>query len=147
SAIERIEVYRGSSPLTLGPAGAGGAINLVTAGTPARRRARIARGAFGTWEAAADAGAGSTGLSGLVHAGYQRSRGDFTFPDDNGTPFNPDDDSLSTRINNRFSAATLFASGAWLPAPRWRLAAGGELFDKAQGVPGLDVVPARDTHL
>src|SRR5262245_12144724 len=147
TAIERVEVYRGSSPLELGPAGPAGAINLVTASSPGRRTARVAGGSFGTWEAAADAGAGNERLSGLVHAGYQRSRGDFRYPDDNGTPFNPDDDSLSTRVNNRFSAGSLLASGAFRPDGRWRLGAHADLFDKAQGVPGIGAVPAYQTHL
>ena len=147
TAVERVEVYRGSSPLDLGPAGAGGAVNLVTASSPGRRRLRIAGGAFGTVEVAADAGASHHDLAGAIHAGYQRSRGDFTYPDDNGTPFNPDDDSLSTRQNNQFTAGSLLASGTWRPAAGWTLAAGADLFAKAQGVPGTGAVPALETHL
>lgn len=150
SAVERVEIYRGSSPLELGPAAPGGAINLVTVSSldaSNRGRARIAGGAFGTWEAAGDAEARRGRLSGAIHAGVQRSRGDFTYPDDNGTPFNPDDDSTSTRQNNHFSAATLLASGTWRPAQGWRLGARADLFEKAQGVPGLGAVPAFETHL
>ena len=147
SAIERVEVYRGSSPLDLGPAAPGGAVNLVTLSSPGRARARIAGGAFGTWEASADAGAHRAGLLGAIHAGVQRSRGNFTYPDDNGTPFNPDDDSTSVRQNNHFTAATLLASGTWRPGARWRLGARADLFGKAQGVPGLGAVPALETHL
>src|SRR5262245_23613830 len=146
-AIEKVEIYRGSSPLELGPAGAAGAINLVTASSHERRRARIAGGSFGTWEATGDAGAGDDRLSGWIHAGYQRSRGDFTYRDDNGTPFNPDDDGLSTRENNRFDAGSLLASGSYQPDDRWRLGAHLDLFDKAQGVPGIGAVPAYQTHL
>lgn len=146
-AIERVEVYRGSSPLELGPAGAAGAINLVTASPGGRRGARIAGGSFGTWEATADAGAGGDRLSGLIHAGYQRSRGDFTYRDDNGTPFNPDDDGLSTRENNHFVSGTMLANAGWRPDERWRLAAHLDVFDKAQGVPGIGAVPAYQTHL
>jgi iron complex outermembrane receptor protein len=147
SAIERVEVYRGSSPLELGPAGAAGAINLVTASQRGHRGARIAGGSFGTWEATGDAGAGDDQLSGLIHAGYQRSRGDFTYRDDNGTPFNPDDDGLSTRENNHFASGSLLATGTWRPDERWRLVAHLDGFDKAQGVPGIGAVPAYQTHL
>lgn len=147
SAIERVEVYRGSSPLELGLAGAAGAINLVTSTQGGRRSARIAGGSFGTWEATGDAGAGDDRLSGLIHAGYQRSRGDFTYLDDNGTPFNPDDDGLSTRENNRFASGSLLANATWRPDERWRLGAHLDLFDKAQGVPGIGAVPAYQTHL
>ncbi|MGH7731520.1 MAG: TonB-dependent receptor, partial [Candidatus Eiseniibacteriota bacterium] len=34
TAIERIEVYRGSAPLALGPAAPGGAVNVVTLASP-----------------------------------------------------------------------------------------------------------------
>jgi iron complex outermembrane receptor protein len=147
TAIERIEVYRGLSPLGFGAASPGGAINLVTTSSPGLRELRLARGAFGTWEARAG-GAGQRGaLTGRVHAGYQGSRGDFRYPDDNGTPFNLDDDSLSTRVNNRFDAAAVLASLAWQPGPGWRLAAREDLFRKAQGIPGLGAVPAYASHL
>src|SRR5262249_47711289 len=85
-AAGKVEIYGGSSPLELGRAGAAGAITLVPASSHERRRARIAGGSFGTWEATGDAGAGDDRLSGWIHAGYQRSRGDFTYRDDNGTP-------------------------------------------------------------
>ncbi|MEK7824284.1 MAG: TonB-dependent receptor [Candidatus Eisenbacteria bacterium] len=147
TAIERIEVYRGLSPLGLGAAAPGGAINLVTTSSPELRALRLARGAFGTWEARAGAGGHHGPLSGLLHAGYQGSRGDFRYPDDNGTPFNPDDDSLSTRVNNRFDAATLLARLAWRPGPGWHVSAREDLFRKAQGVPGLGAVPAYASSL
>ncbi len=147
TAIERIEVYRGSAPLGLGLAAPGGAINLVTVASPELRAGRVMRGAFGTWEARGSAGGRRGPLSGLFHAGHQRSRGDFRYPDDNGTPFNPDDDSLSTRVNNRFASTSLLGSAVWRAAPGWRLGARADLFHKAQGVPGLGAVPAWDTHL
>ena len=147
TAIERVEIYRGSSPLGLGMAGAGGAINLVSVSSPELRAVRVMRGAFGTWEGRATAGARLGPLSGLVHAGHQRSRGDFRYPDDNGTPFNADDDSISTRVNNRFEATSLLARGTWQPSARWRLGAHADLFRKAQGVPGLGAVPAYGTQL
>jgi iron complex outermembrane receptor protein len=147
TAIERIEVYRGSSPLGMGPAAPGGAINLVSVTSPELRSARVMRGAFGTWEARGFAGARRGGLSGLIHAGHQRSRGDFRYPDDNGTPFNFDDDSLSPRVNNRFAASSLLGSAVWQAARAWRIGARTDLFRKEQGVPGLGAVPAYDTHL
>jgi len=147
TAIERIEVYRGSAPLGLGPAAPGGAIHLVTVASPELRAVRVMRGAFGTWEARGSAGGRRGPLSGLVHAGHQYSRGDFPFPDDNGTPLNPDDDGLSPRVNNRFAATSALGRIAWQVTPRWRLGGHANLFHKAQGVQGLGAVPAYDTHL
>jgi len=147
TAIERVEVYRGLSPLGLGAAAPGGAINLVTTSSPRLRELRVAHGAFGTWEARAGAAGERGALAGHVHAGYQGSRGDFRYPDDNGTPFSPDDDSLSTRVNNHFDATTALASLTWQPGERWRVAAREDLFRKAQGVPGIGAVPAYAAHL
>ncbi|OGF05560.1 MAG: hypothetical protein A2W00_10475 [Candidatus Eisenbacteria bacterium RBG_16_71_46] len=147
TAIERIEVYRGLAPLAFGLAAPGGAINLVTAATPGLLEARVARGAFDTWEARATSGASRGPLAGWLHLGYQSSAGNFRFADDNGTPFNPADDSTSVRLNNRFDAATALAHLAWLPAPGLRVAARLDRFHKAQGVPGLGAVPARHPRL
>ena len=147
SATRSLEVFRGVSPLGLGAAAPGGAVNLVTASAPEGGTLRLARGAFGTWEARAGAGGGHGTFSGTALAGYQASRGDFRYRDDNGTPFNPDDDSLSTRVNDRFESLTLLGALEWRPGPRWRVAARENLFRKAQGVPGVDVVPALATHL
>src|SRR5262249_54713611 len=131
SAIQSIEVYRGLSPLGLGMAAPGGAINLVTASAPRRAALRLARGALGTWEARGGAGGAHGTLSGALLAGYQASRGDFRYRDDNGTPFNPDDDSLSTRRNDRFESTTLLANLAWRPGGGWRVAGREDLFRKA----------------
>jgi iron complex outermembrane receptor protein len=142
TAIERVEVYRGLAPLGLGVATPGGAVNLITASAPELREARLARGSFGTWEGRASAGAVRGALSGTVHAGYQGSNGDFRFFDDNGTPFNAADDDTSTRVNNRFDAATLLATVAWRPSPAVRVRVREDLFHKAQGLPGLGAAPA-----
>ena len=48
--VERIEVYRGMSPLGLGAATPGGAVNLVTSDAARVRTLRVAGGSFGTSE-------------------------------------------------------------------------------------------------
>ncbi|HKQ56650.1 MAG TPA: TonB-dependent receptor plug domain-containing protein, partial [Candidatus Eisenbacteria bacterium] len=146
TAIERIEVYRGLSPLGLGPASPGGAIHLVTVSAPDLRVASVMRGAFGTWEARGSVGGRRGPVTALVHAGHQRSRGDFEFWDDNGTPLNLDDDGLSMRVNNRFAASTALTNLAWRRGS-WLVQAHEEIFHKAQGVPGLGATPAYRAHL
>jgi iron complex outermembrane receptor protein len=147
TAIERIEVWRGLAPPGLGVAAPGGAINLITRVVPEAGEVRVVRGAFDTWEARASGGGSRGSLSALLHAGLQRSAGDFTYPDDNGTPYNPADDSMSTRVNHRLDAANATAALTWR-APEAAVVTGrGEVFHKAQGVPGLGAVPAWRTHL
>jgi iron complex outermembrane receptor protein len=147
TAIERIEVYRGLAPLGLGVASPGGAINVVTVSAPELREARIARGAFGTWEARASVGSHHGDFAGFVHAGVQSSRGDFPYPDDNGTPFNAADDSTSRRVNAAFDAATVLGRLTWRPSPSLTVTGREDVFHRAQGVPGLGAVPAYRTHL
>ena len=142
SAIERIEVYRGVSPFSLGLPTPGGAVNLVTRAGASTRRARITGGSFATGEARATWGAARGAWSLLAHGGWQGSEGDFPYFDDNATPFNPDDDSISTRRNNRFDASTALVRVGWTPSSRLRGSARFETFHRAQGVPGLGNTPA-----
>src|SRR5262249_12530446 len=75
TALDRVEVYRGLSPLALGVATPGGAINLVTVDSLGVREAGVTRGSFDTWEARATGGVSRGPISALLHAGYQGSRG------------------------------------------------------------------------
>ena len=109
SAVDRVEIYRGLAPLALGTATPGGAINLVTRSTPVRELS-LARGSFGTWEGRGTTGIRRGALSALVHAGYLGSEGDFRYYDDNGTPYNPADDAVVPRANNRLDAWTALAA-------------------------------------
>ncbi len=147
TAIERIEVYRDLSPLALGAATPGGAINLVTLASRDRLEARIARGSFDTWDGRASAGLARGRLRGALHAGYQGSAGDFLYHDDNGTPLSAADDEISTRVNNRFESASALATLAFEPVRGVSVTAREDLFRKAQGVPGLGAVPAYQASL
>lgn len=147
TAIERIEIYRGPSPLGLGAAGAGGAVNFVTLSSAGLGEARMVHGSFDTWEARAAAGGSRGPWRGLLHLGYQGSEGDFLYHDDNGTPFNASDDSLSRRANNRFDAADVLGTLTWKPLDGLRATLRHDLFHKRQGMPGLAAVPARHPRL
>jgi outer membrane receptor protein involved in Fe transport len=135
-------VYRGLTPSSFGQAGPGGAINLVTGSHPAVSDLRASRGSFGTWEGRVSGGRRVGRLSGSLHAGYQGSAGDFRYDDDNGTPLNAFDDTVSTRVNNRFDAATALGQLTWTPLERVRVVAREDVFRKAQGLAGLGAVPA-----
>ena len=147
AAVERIEVYRDLSPLALGAATPGGAIQLVTLAARPRLEARVARGSFDTWDGRATAGFARGPARGVLHLGYQGSDGDFRYYDDNGTPLTTGDDEISTRVNNRFDAASALGSLALTPARGLTVTARQALYRKAQGVPGLGAVPAYDASL
>lgn len=110
SQIERIEVYRGYSPLRYGTSGIGGVINIVTkdgaSGQTGPATHRVELG-FGSWM--------STHLgvsryhrfennSYYISVSRDSSDGDFDYLDDNGTPVaNSDDDTTLKRENNDYS--------------------------------------------
>lgn len=146
-AVERVEVYRGAAPLALGVPTPGGAVNLVTAAGGEARVLRVAAGSFGTRIARGTYAASPGAWSLLTHAGYEGSRGDYAYRSDNGTPLNPGDDVTLTRVNDRFDAFTALARVGWAPRPAVRASVREEFFRKAQGVPGLGNVPARNPSL
>lgn len=145
--LERIEVHRGLSPLGLGVATPGGAVNLVTGTRAQGATLRAAAGSFGTRETSGGWAGARGDWSALVHAGYQGSDGDFQYFDDNGTPQNPDDDETSTRVNGRFDATSALARVAWTPRAGASVSLRAEGFHRAQGVPGVGAVPALHPRL
>ncbi len=147
AAVERIEVYRGLSPFGLGVAAPGGTINLVSAVDRPRFEGRIARGSFDTWD-----GSGAGGLvrgPWFAHLNLSRfqSQGDYDYVDDNATAFNAADDTLKTRVNNRFETTGAVGSLGWRPREGIEFALHENAFGKQQGVPGLGANPALATRL
>jgi iron complex outermembrane receptor protein len=99
--VERVEVYRGQSPLAFGESALGGiiAITTRTPGTPSLR-ARAGTGSFGAYFGDASAGGHLGRLRLYLGAHALRSLGDYPYYSDNGTPLNPADDGTATRTNN-----------------------------------------------
>ncbi len=147
SAVDRIEVYRGTAPLGFGAATPGGAVNLVSVDAPNARALRVAYGSFDTWTATGTAGGTRGPLSLLANAGYEGSRGDFRFHSDNDTPFNPGDDYEATRINDRYDASHALARLAWRGPRAWHAALRAEGFHKAQGIHGRGAAQAPNPRL
>ncbi len=106
--LDRIEIYRGTSPTGFGGSSIGGTVNLVTAAggggsAGAWLEAYGSTGSFGTRRLTASARSPSGPLSLRLGGGYLESRGDFPFTDDNGTPLNAADDAGAMRLNNDFT--------------------------------------------
>jgi len=140
-AIERIEVYRGAAPLGFDSPG-GGVVHLVTGSAPGRwLRASAGQGSFGTGRA--DLGAGwHKGETALMAVGQVlRGRGDFTYVDDNATPFNAGDDTLRARINNDLTLTGLTAQAQHCFGPLG-LSLTHDHLSKDQGTPGNGANPA-----
>lgn len=145
--IEYIEVFRGFTPADFGASGIGGVINLVTRKDLEQRYVTsVSYGYYQTLKANAMA-AGPIGPVRLfVFAGYSRSKGDFEYENDNGTPLNNADDSTETRTNNDFESMDLTFRAAYDPGA-WELAVVGTGHIKDQGLPGIQSNQAKKTRL
>ncbi|HUK62276.1 MAG TPA: TonB-dependent receptor plug domain-containing protein, partial [Dongiaceae bacterium] len=145
AAVERVDVYRGTAPLSFG-ASPGGAIDLVTRRDAHGLELRAAGGSFSTWEAGATTGFTGRSLRGLLHVSGQGSRGDYPYLDDNGTPFNAADDTVHARINANDASLTTLGALEY-DTEGWSTRLNESLFLKQQGVPGRGAVPATVTRL
>ncbi|MDH5767053.1 MAG: TonB-dependent receptor, partial [Gammaproteobacteria bacterium] len=106
SSIERIEIYRGSTPLALGNPSIGGAVNIIT------RQSVKAHDGEGVGQLSASIASfhtyklsGSSALSYdeddvLLSVSYLQSENDFSFVNDNGTQYNLNDDRVEDRNND-----------------------------------------------
>ncbi len=134
--VERVEVYRGTSPLAFGESALGGIISITTR-TPglARATARAGVGSFQT--AFGDAsGSGRAGPLKLYLGGHVfSSKGDYPLRY-NGTPLNPSTEVDTVRQNND----TLEGNGVFRAmvslAGRRTLALGLIGFSRDEGLPG-----------
>ena len=115
--MERVEVYRGSTPLRFAQAGPGGVINVVTRspGSTPVTAASASYGSFETRKVDLTRSASDGNWDYLVFGHYLGTKGNFTFTEDNGTPENPADDREVTRINNDFNLGSLTARVGWRP--------------------------------
>src|SRR6185369_14340733 len=116
-AVERVEVYRGTTPLAFAQAGAGGIVNVVTRrpGDVPLTGASASYGSFDTRkvDVTRSARVGPWEYLGFAH--YLGSAGDFTFRNDLGTTANPADDRTERRQNNAFDLGDLTARLGWHP--------------------------------
>jgi iron complex outermembrane receptor protein len=143
--VERVEVYRGQSPLAFGQSALGGIISITTRtpGTPSLA-ARAGTGSFGAYFGDASAGGHVGRLRLYVGAHALRSLGDYPYPSDNGTPLNPADDGTVTRTNNDLRQADGTLRAALDLPGRRTLSLGAFGFARDHGLPGPHVA---QTHL
>lgn len=135
--VERIDIYRGFAPLQLGAGSIGGAINLVTrpvAGATTNS-ASLSYGSFDTRKITLYRSQGLDRLGYVVLFNYTESLGNFRFFDDNGTPFNLDDDEVVRRRNNGFKSFNGNVRGEAILGG-WQFTLSNDIYTKEQGIPG-----------
>lgn len=114
-SLERIEVYRGVTPVHFSVAGLGGAVNLVPK-REGRTQVTVGYGSFTTRKAVATHSSPIGSWRVLAHLAYLGSAGNFRFRSDNDTPQNPYDDREVTRVHNGFDSLDLLLSAH---GPTW----------------------------
>lgn len=147
--LQRIEVYRGATPLSVGATALGGVINLVTKEPTEEPSVSFLAGggSFGTRQASLTA-SGRISKWGLLGSfNYLGSEGDFPFEDDNGTPVNPFDDERVRRQNNAFNSGDVILKAVRDLSGRSRLTVLNEFFINDQGVPGIGAFQSQNSSL
>ncbi|HVV50942.1 MAG TPA: TonB-dependent receptor [Polyangia bacterium] len=134
--VERVEVYRGTSPLAFGEAALGGIISITTRtpGLP-RASARAGVGSFGTAFGDASGGGRVGRLRLYLGAHVYATKGDYPFQY-NPTPLNPDTGIETVRQNNDALEGNGVLRAVLSLAGRRTLALGLVGFARAEGLPG-----------
>jgi iron complex outermembrane receptor protein len=147
-AIERVEVYRGTTPLRFAQSAPGGIVNVVPRypGDTPITAASTSFGSFLTRKVDLLRAARVGEWDYLAFGQYLGSRGDFSFPF-KATPTNPENTTTLVRENNAFNQGDLTARIGWRPAAPVALSLTTDTFAKSQGVPGKDSIQATDTNL
>jgi iron complex outermembrane receptor protein len=140
-SLERIEVYRGVTPLSFPVAGLGGVVNLV----PRREegtRAQAGYGSFTSRKATATQSSPFGNWYSLAHVAYTGSAGNFRYRSDNDTPQNPFDDRTVTRVHNSFDSVDFLLNLSHQQTQNTTLDLVHETFWKDTELPGRGANPS-----
>jgi len=146
--LERVEIYRGASPVAFGSSAIGGVLALESR-SGRHRRLEAAASVGSWWERGARLFAsgplGPTDLA--VGVDYAGARGDFTYLNDGGTRFDPSDDRAVHRRNAAFDQVSALAKGRLFLGEHVTIALLDWVFWRGQGLPGLGLYETRRARL
>jgi outer membrane cobalamin receptor len=135
--VERIEIYRGMSPIAFGASAIGGVVSITTA-VPDRNRVdlELGGGSFGTYYGGARGAVrlGRWSIYGGVHA--LTTNGDFPYVDDKRLNFTTGVEEDARRRNNDLHQVDGVLRSVLNLSEGRRLSAAVLFFDRAQGLPG-----------
>ncbi|MCB9588605.1 MAG: TonB-dependent receptor [Polyangiaceae bacterium] len=147
--LDRVEVFRGSTPARADAYGMGGAV-FFEPKFPRRNSigAGLGIGSFGEQSAwgrgeVSSRGAGGWRSGALVGLRLARADNDYSYVDDRGTAFDERDDITRTRSNADFSEWDAWAIGLMRSSRGARVLTLANAFSREQGVTGLASVPAQ----
>lgn len=108
SDVERVEIYRGYIPSRFGFSGLGAVINVVRK-ERARRAFSLEGRSLGGFRGFGEVGLPLKGGYASLFFEHDESRGDFSYLNDNGTPYNLEDDYRAVRRSNGFRRDSVVA--------------------------------------
>ncbi len=137
-AVERIEIYRGFTPVRFASSGAASVINIVTRKEEAAAsRAAVTYGSFDTAKLSLHGSRPFAGASTSAFFTAQKTNGDFELLDNNGTELNPNDDFVRDRENNDHLSYDLLLRYVRELAGGSELTVSNQIFYKDEGAPGV----------
>ncbi|HHJ34582.1 MAG TPA: hypothetical protein ENJ87_02340 [Gammaproteobacteria bacterium] len=138
-SIERIEIYRGSTPLELGRPSIGGAVNIVTRQHAGENNHQLSAsvGSFSTYKLSGTSTLSTGQENILLSASYLQSRNDFSFVNDNGTQFNQTDDNNEKRNNEGVKHLALVATWKHRFSDDYDSDIRMSLLDREKGIPSV----------
>lgn len=140
--VERVEIYRGSSPLEFGESALGGIISITTRTPEAMRaHARSGAGSFGMMFGDVSGGGRLGRLRLYLGLHGLSAQGDYSYLNDNQTPLNTSDDVTGPRPNNDVQQGDGVFRAALSLAGRRTLSLGLVALAREQGLPGLGGAP------
>lgn len=141
--VERVEVYRGATPLRFSQAGPGGVVNVVTRrpGNEPVTAASASYGSFETRKVDVTRSATEGAWDYLLFGHYLGTLGDFTFDQDVAGV-----ERSFTRINNDFNLGSLTGRVGWRPSDRLALSYTADTFGRDRGYPGRGIPQDADAR-
>jgi len=143
-----VHVYRGSAPVMYGSSAIGGTVDIRTRRL-GERRLELELGGGSFWSRSARGFFGDGGETGSVALSfdYTGTEGNFGYPSDNGTAFDPSDDVRLERGNNRFNQVAGLLKARLEPAPGIRLTLLDLLTWSDNGLPGTGLFQTEEAQL
>ncbi|HFD87018.1 MAG TPA: hypothetical protein ENJ35_05015, partial [Gammaproteobacteria bacterium] len=135
--VDRIDIYRGSTPVQLSTASLGGALDLQSPAVDGKPlwRGQVGAGSFNTRQAGLLFSGSAGKVGGLLSLNARSSDNDFSFRNDNGTALNPADDFDDHRNNAAADQSSLLLKLGKPVADGAHQDASFQYFNKSQQIP------------
>ena len=148
TSVERIDIYRGSTPLSLGSASIGGAINLKSLNAKEAPIYQLSVGAasFNTQQYALYLSSIINDLEYVITADHFETENDYRFLNGTKTRFNSNDDTVDHRNNNHVKKNNLLAKLGYKINNDSRIDVITQWFKKNQGLPSWNNHQSTRTH-